>query len=139
MKPDPWPIKLVRKDCEAGTFAPCCGYRQHWQFVAVTNQARRAHIATLYRETFKAYIAPAIAAARDPDYPEAKRRNMKAAIYLAEHLHEAPVHLFVAGWTRRGQPPSPALFPASQNILLACLAVGLGAVSYTQLTLPPNC
>ena len=52
---------------------------------------------------------------------------MKAAIYLAEHLHEAPVHLFVAGWTRRGQPQSQALFPAIQNILLACRAVGLGA------------
>ena len=127
LKPDPVPIELIRKVCEAGTFAPSGGNRQPWQFVAVTDQARRAHIATLYRETFKAYIAPAIAAARDPDYPEAKRRNMKAAIYLAEHLHEAPVHLFVAGWTRRGQPQSQALFPAIQNILLACRAVGLGA------------
>ena len=66
-------------------------------------------------------------AALDPAYPDAKRRNMKAAIYLAEHRHEAPVHLFVAGWTRRGAPQSQALFPAIQNVLLACRAVGLGA------------
>ena len=52
---------------------------------------------------------------------------MNAAIYLAEHLHEVPVHLFVAGWTRRGVPQTQALFPAIQNILLACRAVGLGA------------
>lgn len=52
---------------------------------------------------------------------------MKAAIYLAEHLHETPVLLFVAGWTRRGGPQTQALFPAIQNILLACRAVGLGA------------
>jgi nitroreductase len=52
---------------------------------------------------------------------------MKAALHLAEHLHEAPVHLFVAGWTRRGATQSQALFPCIQNILLACRAVGLGA------------
>jgi nitroreductase len=65
-------------------------------------------------------------------------------------LHEAPVHLFVAGWTRRGQPQLQALFPAIQNILLACRAVGLGASLTTVHTafgkevdewlgLPPNC
>ncbi|MDC0465131.1 nitroreductase family protein, partial [Pseudomonadales bacterium] len=75
LKPDSVPIELIRKVCEAGTFAPSGGNRQPWQFVAVTDRERRAHIATLYRETFKAYIAPAIAAARDPGYPEAKRRN----------------------------------------------------------------
>ena len=52
---------------------------------------------------------------------------MKAAIYLAELLHAVPVHLFVAGWTRRGAPQTQALFPAIQNILLACRAVELGA------------
>ena len=48
-------------------------------------------------------------------------------------LHEAPVLLFVAGWTRRGQEQKEGLFPAIQNILLACRAVGLGA-SLTTLT-----
>ena len=86
-----------------------------------------AFIAEKYRSTFVRYIAPAMEAASHPEYPEAKRRNMKAASYLAEHLHEAPVHLFVAGWTRRGAPQSQALFPAIQNVLLACRAVGLGA------------
>ena len=127
LKPDPVPIELVKKVCEAGTFAPSGGNRQPWMFVAVTNPEKRAQIATLYREVFDAYIAPAVEAARDPGYPEAKRKNMRAAMYLAAHLHEAPVHLFVAGWTRRGAPQSQALFPAIQNVLLACRAVGLGA------------
>jgi nitroreductase len=42
-------------------------------------------------------------------------------------LHETPVHLFVAGWERRGEPQLQALFPCVQNVLLACRAVGLGA------------
>jgi nitroreductase len=127
LKPDPVPSALIRKVCEAGTFAPSGGNRQPWFFIAVTDAARRAWVAERYRQVFLAYIRPAIEAARDPSYPVAKRRNMEAAIHLAEHLHEVPVHLFVAGWTRRGAPQIQALFPAIQNILLACRAVGLGA------------
>ena len=127
LKSDPVPVELIRKVCEAGTFAPSGGNRQPWFFVAVMDQDKRAFIAEKYNETFQSYIEPAKVAAQNPDYPDAKRRNMNAAIYLAEPLHEAPVHLFVAGWTRRGEPQNQALFPAIQNILLACRAVGLGA------------
>jgi nitroreductase len=127
LKPDPVPFALIRKVCEAGTFAPSGGNRQPWHFIAVTDAERRAFIAERYRTAFTAYIAPAIEAAKAPDFPEAKRKNMQAAIHLAEHLHEAPVQLFVAGWTRRGREQSQALFPCIQNILLACRAVGLGA------------
>ena len=124
---EPVPRALVRKVVEAGTFAPSGGNRQPWTFVAVTEPERRAFVAERYRRAFEAYIAPALEAARAPDFPDAKRRNMNAALHLARHLHEAPVHLFVAGWLRRGEPQIQALFPAVQNVLLACRAVGLGA------------
>lgn len=150
LRPDPVPPALIRKVCEAGTFAPSGGNRQPWIFVAVTDPSRRAWVAERYRSVFLPYIQPAIEAAREPSYPEAKRRNLRAAIHLAEHLDEVPVHLFVAGWTRRGQPQTQALFPAIQNVLLACRAVGLGASLTTAHTgcgreidawlgLPPNC
>jgi nitroreductase len=127
LRPDPVPPALIRKVCEAGTFAPSGGNRQPWTFIAVTEPARRAFVAERYCRAFAAYIAPALEAAKAPDFPEAKRRNMRAALHLAEHLHEAPVHLFVAGWLRRGEPQLQALYPAVQNVLLACRAVGLGA------------
>jgi nitroreductase len=127
LRPDPVPPELVRKVCEAGTFAPSGGNRQPWIFVAVTHPERRAWVAERYRPLFREYIRPAMEAARDPQFPEAKRRMQRAAIHLAEHLHEVPVHLFVAGHTRRGQPQLQALMPAAQNVLLACRAVGLGA------------
>jgi nitroreductase len=122
------PPALIRKVCEAGTFAPSGGNRQPWIFVAVTEAHRRAWIAERYRARFRQYILPALEQAEtDPDFPEAKVRNMRAALHLADHLHEAPVHLFVAGWKRRGETQTQALFPAIQNILLACRGVGLGA------------
>jgi nitroreductase len=150
LKPDPVPPALIRKICEAGTFAPSGGNRQPWFFIAVSEPERRAWVAERYRRVFAAYIAPAVEAARDPAYPDVKRRNQRAAIHLAEHLHEVPVLLFVAGWTRRGHPQLQAFFPAVQNVLLACRAVGLGASLTTVhlafgreldtwLGLPENC
>lgn len=127
LKPDPVPRALLRKVCEAGTFAPSGGNRQPWLFIVVTDPERRAWIGERYRTAFESYIAPAVAASRSGDYPAAKRRNLESARWLAEHFHEVPVHLVVAGWTRRGAPQVQALFPAIQNILLACRAVGLGA------------
>ncbi len=121
------PTALIRKVCEAGTFAPSGGNRQPWMFIAVSEAERKRWIAERYLSAFREYIAPVIARFDDPEYPDAKKRNAKAALHLAEHLHEAPVLLFVAGYTRRGQPQTQALFPAVQNILLACRAVGLGA------------
>ena len=150
LKSDPVPRALIRKVCEAGTFAPSGGNRQPWFFIAVTEPERRAWVAERYRRAFHAYIQPALEAAKDPAYPEAQRRSMRAAIHLADHMHEVPVLLFVAGWTRRGQAQTQALFPAVQNVLLACRAVGLGASLTTVHTafgpetdawlgLPPNC
>jgi len=150
LRPDPVPPELIRKVCEAGTFAPSGGNRQPWFFIAVTTAERREWVADRYRAAFHAYIAPALEAAKHSSYPEEKRRNLRAAIHLADHLHEAPVHLFVAGWTRRDHPQTQALFPAVQNVLLACRAVGLGASLTTLhrrfgreldewLGLPPRC
>jgi nitroreductase len=127
LRPEPVPDGLVRKVIEAGTFAPSGGNRQPWIFVVVRDASRRAWIAERYRSVFEAYIAPAREAAREPGFPPAKRRSIESATHLAEILHEVPVHLFVAGWTRRGEPQLQALYPAIQNILLACRAVGLGA------------
>ena len=127
LRPDPVPMALIRKVCEAGTFAPSGGNRQPWFFIAVTDRERRAFVAERYRRAFALYSAKALQAAEAPDYPDKQRRNLLAAKHLAEHMHEVPVQLFVAGFTRRGQEQSQALFPCIQNVLLACRAVGLGA------------
>ena len=76
LKPDPVPPALIRKVCEAGTFAPSGGNRQPWFFIAVTEPERRAYVAERYRRTFHSYIQPAVEAARDPSYPEDVRVPM---------------------------------------------------------------
>lgn len=127
LKTDPVPLELVRKVCEAGTFAPSGGNRQPWIFIAVTEPEQKQWLAERYRPIFFRYMEPALEAAKDPAFPQAKRKVLEGAVHLAEHIHEAPVHLYVAGWKRRGHAQTQALFPAIQNVLLACRAVGLGA------------
>ena len=97
LKPDPVPTELIHEVCEAGTFAPSGGNRQPWIFVADTKPAGRRVIADIDRSHFDIYITPAVKAAEDTPYPDAKRGNIKAAIWLSDRLHEAPVQLFVAG------------------------------------------
>jgi nitroreductase len=127
LRPDPVPKALIRKVCEAGTFAPSGGNRQPWTFVAVTEPERRAFVAERYRRAFSARTSRPPRGDGAAGLPGAAAPHRLAAVYLAEHLHEVPVHLFVAGWLRRGQEQTQALFPAIQNVLLACRAVGLGA------------
>ena len=135
LKPDPVPPELIRKVCEAGTFAPSGGNRQPWIFVAVTDPERRAWVAERYGNAWTGYMANAQRAMdEDPMFPEEKKRNIRSAQHLAAHLHEAPVQLFIAGWKRRGMDQSQALFPCAQNVLLACRAVGLGASLTTMHT-----
>lgn len=132
LRPDPVPRALIRKVCEAGTFAPSGGNRQPWFFIAVDDPEKRRWIADRYRPVFQEYIGPAIERAEREDFPDRLKRNMRASLHLAEHLHEAPVLLFIAGWKRRGRPQLEALLPCAQNVLLACRAVGLGA-SFTTM------
>ena len=132
LKPDPVPRALIRKVCEAGTFAPSGGNRQPWIFVAVDDREKIRWVADRYEPVFRRYIDPAIERARRENFPDRLVRNMRAALYLAEHLHETPVLLFIAGFTRRGEQQLQALFPCAQNVLLACRAVGLGA-SFTTM------
>ena len=124
LRPDPVPRELVRKVCEAGTFAPSGGNRQPWTFIAVMEADRRAWVAERYRKAFHTYIAPALKASKASDFPDATRRNIRAALYLADHLHEAPVHLFVCG----PEQSAGTVYPAMQNALLACRGLGLASV-----------
>lgn len=132
LRTDPVPRALIRKVCEAGTFAPSGGNRQPWAFVAVDDIDKRRWIADRYRPIFARYIAPALERAESSDFPDRLRRNINASIHLAEHLHETPVLLFIAGWKRRGEHQLEAIYPCAQNVLLACRATGLGA-SFTTL------
>jgi nitroreductase len=140
LKPDPVPDALIERIIAAGTKAPNGQNTQPWAFVVVRDaQAKRS-----VQQRYQAVMERAMGDDRpDPEDRSRGARTMRAAWHLAEHLHEAPVLLLVYGkrdWPfavaaedRKGlAPPSyGSTFPAVQNILLACRALGLGATLTT--------
>lgn len=148
LRPDPVPEELLRQVLTAATWAPSGGNRQPWRFLVVRDVELKRRLGELYLplwRTFSAAYASRVAAASPPSRARLERM-VQAADHLAEHFHEAPVILVVcvhipdlaitdAG---RDRPPivgGASIYPAVQNLILACRAVGLGAALTTLLCL----
>ena len=152
LSPDPVPDALITRVLEAATQAPSGGNAQDWVFVVVRGPELRAKIGAVYRKGSD--IAAKVYAARgQPAHlSEAQyRRFMTSGQWLWDHLAEAPVLLVVClkprvQPARDKLPPEidydaelayadrirgASIYPAVQNILLACRALGLGTVLTT--------
>jgi nitroreductase len=115
--------------------APSGSNRQGWHFVVVTDPAKRAALAEIYRIGWRRYAASgtALSAIDDPVRRATQRRVTDSAQYLADHLHEVPVHVVpcIAGRTD-GEPSSSqagvwaSIIPAVWSFMLAARARGLG-------------
>jgi nitroreductase len=136
LKPDPVPLDLIRKILESGTKAPSGQNTQPWAFVVVRDRNTKKFIQERYHRGMMSRFGAFKPA---PEDRSPLVRNFRAAMHLAEHMHEAPVLLLVCGlrdWPaavpegeRVGKaPPSyGSVYPCVQNILLACRGLGLGA------------
>lgn len=150
LKSDPVPDELVWKLIDAAVRAPSGGNTQPWRFLVIRDPEKKRFIQERYRRGWDRYVQANLRAAAETAVPmteaeaAARAKMIGAATHLADHLHEAPVLLLVCMQPRKmdlppdseSQPPSPAalyasIFPAVQNILLACRAHGLGATLTT--------
>jgi nitroreductase len=154
LKPDPVPKELITAILDAAIRAPSGGNAQSWAFVVVHGPNRRRQLGAIYRKASD--IAEAIYAARGrPSHLTERQyaRFMASGKYLWDHMGEAPV-LLIPCSRRPVLPPREALppeiaarwedevayaerirgasiYPAVQNIILACRALGLGTVITT--------
>jgi nitroreductase len=132
LKSDPVPREIINRIIEAATMAPSNSNRQPWIFIVVTSAETRRFVAQLYKQAWETHYLTAekrYFLETQPDTPEAK--NLRSAIYLANHIGEAPVLIFacVKRYTdeqRAGQPMLGSIYPAVQNLCLAARAYGLG-------------
>jgi nitroreductase len=121
--------------------APTGGNSQGWRWIVVTDADKRAALADAYRKTWVPYIAASRAA--NPDVGQQQDRVMESASYLADHLHEVPVHVIPCVYGRSlgggGLVESAGLFgsiyPAVWSFQLALRSRGLGS-AFTTLHLP---
>jgi nitroreductase len=154
LKPDPVPDELVTQILDAAIRGPSAGNSQNWIFVVVRDPDMRRQLGLIYRKASD--IASAIYAARGrPAHTseDQHRRMMASGAYLWEHMGDAPV-LLLPCLRDRPVPPRETLppdvqavygqelaysdrirgasiYPAVQNIILVCRALGLGTVITT--------
>lgn len=132
LRPDPVPDALLRRVLAGATCASSPGNCQGWQFVVVREAERRRRIAEAVVAALKPLLPP-VPSDGDPS----RRRMLAGAHHLLDHLHEAPVLVFVCG-APVYPPGSPSadwipstLYPAAQNLIVAARALGLGTVFTT--------
>jgi nitroreductase len=114
--------------------APTGGNRQGWGFVVVTDEAKRARLADLYRSAGADYLRTLRAKADDPQ----TARVYDSAIHLADVLHRVPVHVIpvIRGRSEAQSPMAAAsmygsIIPAVWSFMLAARARGLGTTLTT--------
>ena len=131
---------------QAAAWAPTGGNTQPWRIVAVRDPARVQALGELYQPVWTGYASASRAAIAQLD--EARRaaveRTLAAGDYLAAHFGQTPlVAVFCfnpgnmaitdAGLDRPSVVGGGSVYPAVQNLLLACRAEGLGCVLTTLL------
>ena len=146
LRPDPIPEDVLYRVLEAATWAPTGGNRQAWRIIVVKDPARKQRLGELYKQVTLPYTKSYME--RLAGAPEEERRKaertIRASHYLAEHFGESPVLLVVcfnpeglavtdAKLDRQSVVGGGSIYPAVENLLLACRAEGLGCVLTTLL------
>lgn len=154
LRPDPVPEELIRRVLDAAIRAPSAGNAQNWHFLVIRDGEQRRRVGALYRKASDIAEAVYKARSRPAHLTEAQwQRMMTGGAHLWNHMGDAPVQL-VPCLHQRDLPSRDALdpawrehydseraylnsirgasiYPAVQNVILACRAFGLGTLITT--------
>ncbi|MCU7723801.1 nitroreductase family protein [Actinoplanes sp. KI2] len=133
----PVPMEVIRECLEIALQAPSGSNRQSWQWVVVTDPARRAAVGEFYRKAVEAYLASDGAAgklfATDALRGPVQRRVGDSVAYLGEHMGDVPALVIPCLRVSGGRLPEGnqaglwgSLLPAAWSFMLAARARGLG-------------
>jgi len=135
LKPDPVPDGLIVQVLRAGAAAANGGNTQTWRFLVVKDAAKKQAVQLWYKKAYDEVIGPRYAASAPPPGTDAAKyaRQHAAVEYLTLHFHEAPVWIVACLADAKPTRMSGAsIYPAVQNMLLACRALGLGSTLTTR-------
>ncbi len=149
-KPDPIPDEILTKILDAAIRAPSGSNQQNWVFVVVKDAEKKKKLSDIYQKG-GSILSTLYANRPRPPHMDEKQFAMlwNSASYLFEHMNEAPV-LLLACLRQEGFGPvqnlpadiasrmremvragGSSIYPAVQNINLACRAYGIGTVLTT--------
>lgn len=132
------PRAVIEECLELAVQAPTGSNSQTWRWVVVEDADKRKALADMYKRNADAYLSQAGEQAAQRGDAQTQR-VMTSAVYLAEHLHEVPVHVIPCV---EGRPPADtplpmlaglfgSIFPAVWSFQLALRARGLGSALTT--------
>ncbi|HET7882706.1 MAG TPA: nitroreductase family protein [Acetobacteraceae bacterium] len=148
LKPDPVPEALITRVLDAAIRASSAGNAQNWAFLVVRDTALRRQLGAVYRKASDIASAMYAAKGRPAHLSEAQYgRLMTTGAHLWDHMGDAPV-ILIPCLRRPDVPPvsgvqhdaelayanrirGSSIYPAVQNIILACRALGLGTTITT--------
>ncbi|MFQ5999077.1 MAG: nitroreductase family protein, partial [Candidatus Bathyarchaeia archaeon] len=119
--------------------APTASNMQNWHFLMITDSTKRARLSELYRKGWEIY-SKLPTSASSAKYEDAARMATQARVassakFLADHLHEVPVHVIPCIDGRTDNQPTVfqsaqwgTIAPACWSFILAARTRGLGAV-----------
>ncbi len=135
------PAQVVMDCLELGLQAPTGSNRQGWRWLVVTDEGMRRELGRLYCKGGDDYLAQGLEQARESGAAQ-DERVFDSAVYLAENIERAPVHVIPC--IQNFLPQNPPRFmwaglmgsviPAVWSFQLALRSRGLGSV-YTTLHL----
>ena len=128
------PRKVLLECLELAIQAPTGSNQQGWQWVFVEDTDKKKALADIYRTNFAGYAQQPQPQYADGDSrAEQRGRVVSSAMYLTEHLHEAPVLMVpclegtVDFATQAGAAFWGSLLPAAWSFMLALRSRGLGS------------
>ena len=128
-KPDPIPNDVIHLLIEAAVRAPNGGNRQVGRFLVVTDRAKiRNEFGPLYREAWYAKRRDEGHSWKGPEDIPLSDKNHRSASGLADHIKDVPCVVFALA---TGNGPANSVIPATQNLMLAARALGIGSVPTT--------
>lgn len=145
-RPDPVPDEVIARVLDAAIRAPSAGNGQNWLFVVVKDAQQRQRLGEIYRRAGAMVWELYQRRGRPEHISEAQWEKIATSgLYLHQHLAEAPLLLVAClrlGATEGfGDLPQEtqiammaafpwmagaSIYPAIQNVILACRALGLG-------------
>ena len=136
------PMSAIKECMDLAVQAPSGSNAQGWQFVFVTDQAKKQRIGEYYREAFSHYrhmpfaIHKLHSDSADASLANSQERSASSADYLADNMGKAPVLMIpcIAGRIDNAEGANASaqagtmgsIIPAAWSFMLAARARGIG-------------
>lgn len=127
-RPDPLPLADLELIIAAASKAPSGGNSQIARFLLVNDRDLIREFGTLYREAWWAKRRDAAGWTGPEDMTEDERAQWAPSMRLADEMGTVPCVVFALS-----MPPNApnSVFPATQNLMLAARALGIGSAPTT--------